>query len=100
MATKSAPYYWLECDQCGIKSIDDSDFGAWYDESAAIDEAREFEWLVVEGGTHLCEDCAAGRVCPDCGAEKPVDAELCAGCDRYKREHSDAPSATAAGGAS
>jgi hypothetical protein len=41
MPIKSAPYYWLECDNCGERA-DYDDFSAWKDLSMAIDRAEEW----------------------------------------------------------
>lgn len=56
MSTKSAPYYWLECDHegCGVKSTENGEFTAWSDESGAVEEATGSDWLVTDDGEHYC----------------------------------------------
>lgn len=70
MSAKSAPFWWLECDRCGKKSTQDSDFAAWSTLASAIDDAINGEWStqdVVDGEIKaLCEEC--GPFCEnDCG---------------------------------
>lgn len=62
MALRSADFYWLECDECGVKSTENSDVAAWGEIEHAVDEARDSEWciiehFVVEKSKHYCSDC-------------------------------------------
>jgi hypothetical protein len=74
MTVKSAPYYWLECDEpgCGIKSTENSEHTAWSDEGYALDSAIDSDWLAVPGedkvAKHYCED-HANKHDPDLLAE-------------------------------
>lgn len=56
MAIKSAPYYWVECDDCGRR--EDEEFSAWSDVRSAIDvvESWDYGWLITDDG-HWCPDC-------------------------------------------
>lgn len=56
MSLESAPYYWLTCDLCGIKSTEDQEYAAWGDVDQAESHAEESDWF-IEGGNHLCWDC-------------------------------------------
>ncbi len=53
---QSAPYYWLTCDEpdCGNVSTEGCDFTAWEDESQAVEQATESDWLAV-GDNHYCD---------------------------------------------
>jgi hypothetical protein len=69
MSLKSAPYYWLECDGCGVKSTEGSDYAAWADHGQAEDDATAADWY-VRNGVHYCDDCETKRVCIEC--DKPA----------------------------
>ena len=56
MAVKEAPYYWLECDRCGVESTDGGDYAAWADLEGAMEDALGCEWL-IRNGKHYCDDC-------------------------------------------
>lgn len=56
MTLKSKPYYWVDCDRCG-QTCDYGDYSAMYDESQAVEGARDNEWLVTDDGHHYCDDC-------------------------------------------
>jgi hypothetical protein len=56
MSTQSAPFYWLTCDVCGVKSTDGSDQVAWQEPWMAEHEAANSGWW-LEGGNHVCWDC-------------------------------------------
>lgn len=60
MSVKSAPYYWLECDEpdCGNISTEGSDYTAWSDLDGAIAEADGSDWLLL-GDKHYCDGHAA-----------------------------------------
>lgn len=66
MAIKTAPYYWLECDQCG-KRCDYGEFAAYADESYALGEAVDgLDWT-TDGQRHHCPDCPGLCRCEECG---------------------------------
>jgi hypothetical protein len=69
MSLQSAPYYWLECDNCHVKSTEEGEFSAWVNESSAKDMAEECEW-VVESTRHLCEGCSILLACSKCGERR------------------------------
>lgn len=53
----SAPFYWLLCDRCGVKSTEGQEYVAWQEQDQALDMAREADWLLTEDGRHYCPDC-------------------------------------------
>lgn len=57
MTIKSEPFYWLECDDCGVKSTEDSDYVAWQSPDQAVDNAADSDWLITDDGKHYCYDC-------------------------------------------
>lgn len=69
MPIKSAPYYWLECDNCGGLA-DYDDFSAWKDETSAIDQAEEW---TRDGGKFHCPMCPSLE--PDDETPAPVAGE-------------------------
>jgi hypothetical protein len=79
VSVQSAPYYWLVCDRCAIKSTETSEHSAWMDEAQAIDQAESSDWL-IEAGLHLCDVCCLTVVCPECGERKTQDDAYCADC--------------------
>ena len=54
MSIKSAPYYWLECDACGVKSTEDGDISAWSEVDHAFDDAGHRDWTITNDGKHYC----------------------------------------------
>jgi hypothetical protein len=62
MSLKSAPYYWVECDRCGIKASEGCDIEAWRQDWAAYDDASNADFKEVQQGSeatlHFCIDCA------------------------------------------
>ena len=66
MSAASAPFYWLVCDGCEVKSTEDSDFAAWADMSGAADEATDRGWAVGTDEGDFCEDCRR-PLCAGCG---------------------------------
>lgn len=53
---KSAPYYWIECDNCGETCPAQYDeYSAWADEAQAIEIAMDLEWQMDD--QHLCPEC-------------------------------------------
>jgi hypothetical protein len=81
MSVKSAPYYWLICDEpgCGAKSTEGQDYSAWEDESQAVESADCSDWLILPDGKHYCdqhankhdpdlkEDCNGSATCDSLG---------------------------------
>ena len=66
MGIKSKPYYWLECDDCGRKSTQDSDYAAWADVSQARDDAvYDGDWL-NDGPIDWCGECRDKHACREC----------------------------------
>ncbi len=61
MPIMSAPYYWLECDNCG-RLADYDDFSAWKDKASAIDQAEEW---TQDGEKFHCP------MCPPLGDDEP-----------------------------
>jgi hypothetical protein len=80
MALKSAPYYWVECDNCGIR-CDYDDYAAWSDDGQAIDEAVTRDWSHHGDRDHcpacppLCETCRE-----EAGEESADRDDLCQSC--------------------
>jgi hypothetical protein len=67
MSVKSVPFCWLECDKCGAKSTEGSDYAAWADVGGAEDDARDSGWTVTSDGRHYCTEHWA-NVCQECEA--------------------------------
>ena len=55
MSIKSAPYYWMVCDGCGVSAQDGQEFTAWQDKAGAVASACDAGWLTTEDGRHWCE---------------------------------------------
>lgn len=84
MTIKDAPYYWVECDNCGERAI----YGEWSAMSDR-DQAEEMalddgDWT-TDGEKHHCLRCPPLFKCDDCG--KPIskqalenDDDLCESC--------------------
>lgn len=58
---RSAPYYWVTCDLCGVSSTDRT---AWPDEESAVLSAQDDLWH-VENGNHLCGPCVWACTSPE-----------------------------------
>jgi len=69
MPIMSAPYYWLECDNCG-RLADYDDFSAWKDKASAIDQAEEW---TQDGEKFHCP------ACPSLEPDDPAFAPSTAG---------------------
>ena len=88
MSLKSAPYYWVECDNCGTR-CDYGEFAAVYEAIEAEDLARDRDWSCEHGKHHcphcppLCEKC--GENAGDLAAERDY---LCQAC--FDKEPADA----------
>lgn len=67
MTTKSAPYYWLECDDCGARSTEDSDYAAWGTHGDGGEDAVSGEWALDIDGKDYCDQCAPFPYCAGCG---------------------------------
>ena len=80
MSVKSAPYYWLECDGCKVKSTEDGDVSAWSDKGDALDQAVEYgEWVLDDQDGHFCFSCQ--EPCPACLTRcRPKTMEACPDC--------------------
>jgi hypothetical protein len=63
MTLKSAPFYWVECDGCGVR-CDYGEFAAWEQDGAAEEGARDWDWQIKYGKSHYCPDCPR---CTTCG---------------------------------
>ena len=74
MSIKSAPFYWLECDGCGVKSTEGSEHAAWAEEDQAINIAMDSDWATIEG-CHYCEDCRFRRPVEEEADDADDDAE-------------------------
>lgn len=56
MTIRSAPYYWVKCDGCGVSSTEGGEYSAWNGESVALDDALNSDWTAY-GDLHFCYDC-------------------------------------------
>jgi hypothetical protein len=72
MTLKSAPYFWVECDTCGIRA-EYGDFSAMSDASSAIDGAVDSEWS-TQGERHHCPACPHIADCYKCGKDAGENA--------------------------
>jgi hypothetical protein len=81
MTIKSAPYYWVICNNCGKRH--EEDFSAWDDPALALDNAIDSEWT-TDGIRHNCPKCPWLVACEECGkpaGEKPDERdEQCQAC--------------------
>ncbi len=74
MSIKSAPYYWVVCDDCGRSPQDSSDYTAMSDQGSAIDNATDADYA-IDGDSHYCDDCAPKRgfwTCEGCCERKRI----------------------------
>lgn len=104
MTVKSAPFYWLVCEGCGVKSTKDTDYTALSSVTEAIDDAQEQGWRLGENTMemspqgnlgnigHFCQTCVPPW-CLEC--ERPITGDnpravdkdgtpdnwVCRGCD-------------------
>jgi hypothetical protein len=58
MSLAQAPYYWLVCDTCGVRSTQADRFTAYDSVDTAIDRAEELGWAIEPGSRHRCATCA------------------------------------------
>jgi hypothetical protein len=65
MSVKSAPGYWLVCDECGHESIEETE-SVGTDPSGARDLAADCDWCEHDG-RDLCSECAIALRCDECG---------------------------------
>jgi len=79
---KSAPYYWVECDNCGSRCEYD-EFSAMSDADQAVDLAVDGEWS-AQGERHHCPSCPYITDCAECRKDAGEDAserdDLCQAC--------------------
>jgi hypothetical protein len=82
MPLKSAPYYWVECDNCGNR-IDYGDFSALADDGQAVDGALDSEWT-TDGDRWHCFNCPTIAKCDRCGkpagdqsGDRDYNCEVC-----------------------
>lgn len=82
MSIKSAPFYWLECDNCG-KRADYGEFVSLEDEDQAISVALDSEWT-TDGERYHCPDCPVIARCENCdkpAGDDPLERDnLCQPC--------------------
>ena len=57
MSLRSAPYWWYECDRCGVSAQDGSDYSAWQEKAAAVLEPEDAGWWIDDDGHALCDEC-------------------------------------------
>lgn len=68
MSLKEAPYYWYECDGCGKRSTEGSDYAAWGTIGDANDDAmNNAEWAMDIDGKDYCWTCSPFPMCAECG---------------------------------
>jgi hypothetical protein len=67
MSLKSAPYYWVVCDNCGERCEYD-EFSAWADPGYAVQGAIDGEWS-AQGDRHHCPECPHIADCEKCGQD-------------------------------
>ena len=72
MTLKSAPYYWVECDNCGVRCEYD-EFSAWADPGYAEQGAIDSNWS-SQGERHHCPRCPHIADCERCGKDAGEDA--------------------------
>ena len=53
---RSAPFYWVVCGDCGIKSTEGTDHAAWVSASIAMLMAELSYWR-MHAGVWYCETC-------------------------------------------
>lgn len=67
MTIKSAPYYWVECDECNTRhEPGGGEYSALAKAADAIDEAETDDWT-TDGERHHCPTCPGLFCCEDCG---------------------------------
>lgn len=73
MSVKSKPYYWLECDDCGVKSTEHGEYTAWVSVEDARSEAEDWDgnWVSAPDDIDWCGTCRDKHVCREC--DKPSD---------------------------
>ena len=80
MSLKSAPYWWVECNNCGTR-CEYGDFAAMSESSAAIDGAVNADWSHHGEKDHcdrcppLCENC--GENSGDLSGERDYQCQPC-----------------------
>ena len=58
---RSERFYWIECDQCGVRypEDDDDEIIAWQDQQQAHIVAEDAEWHHAGNDVWACPACAA-----------------------------------------
>ncbi len=79
MSLKSAPFWWVICDDCGASAQESSDVSAWMRQDVAVDEALAQDWWIADRhdddrGKDYCDDCVSKH-----------DIWYCEGCAELKR---------------
>lgn len=65
MSIRSAPYYWVECDNCGERAeYSGGEISAWKEAAQAVDGVVDDEWS-IHGDKHHCPRCPP--LCQRCG---------------------------------
>lgn len=82
MTFRSARFWWLQCNVCGLQSSEDGDYMAWPSQRAAL-EALDGAWTDVEG-KHYCAACS-DDLCWRCSRHDPEPGAgdrgyLCVSC--------------------
>jgi len=75
VSIKEAPYYWVVCDDCGVRSTEEGEYAAWGDVGSAYDEATNAFWAIDIEGKDYCESCSPYPMCAGCG-EKTARTEF------------------------
>lgn len=82
MSLRSAPYYWVECNNCGERCEYD-DFSAMSTPGQAVGLAVDADWS-EQGERHHCPECPTIADCEKCGkdaGELPLERDgLCRSC--------------------
>ena len=89
MSIKSAPYFWVECDGCGVKSTNGDDGAAWADEGDARKQVFGYgDWQRDDQDGHFCHNCQSE--CPVCEVWcMPKTMTTCADCHGTRKVHPD-----------
>lgn len=78
MTIKSAPYYWVECEGCGVKSTEDTDYTAFSCVTGALEDAQVQAWHLAENTEstgnfgHYCDKCTPPW-CLEC--DRPITGD-------------------------
>ena len=95
MSLHDVRYWTVECDEPGCEYTlgTDSDYSAWADKSAAVEDWCEAGWGVVmpDGKTAYCGQHIPDEFCPDDDEHKHdwepwYDGEICGNCSREREK--------------